>query len=246
MIPVCGKCKYENKGDNEYPCSICMQLIDGHLKATQYKPKSKEVYKLQEQLSITGISQSKVKDKIKYNKIIKVGKKKYTYKAFTDAVKLAKSLSELCKILDINYTVSTNVNNVKSKIVELGLNTTHFKYNRATTEKVLESHKKSIKQYNLSNINKKYYNEFENSFDKKTSFKQYKVHCGDFLEQLGNTDFAMVTVEDIENYVNNYKGSDKTKANCKAHIRSMMIYVVKNDVEGALNKVSKEMLLYLI
>lgn len=113
-------------------------------------------------------------------------------------------------------------------------------------EPVKNDGKFKTKQYFLSKINREYYNDFKDSFDKITSWLQYKVHCGDFLEQLGNRDFATITVEDIENYVDNYKGSKQTKANCRSHVRSMMIYIVKNNVGGASSRVDKKMLIYLI
>jgi hypothetical protein len=100
-----------------------------------------------------------------------------------------------------------------------------------------------VKQFNLSSTNQVYYNSFESKFEGKPgSWAQYKVTVGDYLEKCD--DFALVTVADIENYVNSH--DEKIKHNKEAHLRSLMQWIVKNDVNGAMAKVSKEMLIYLI
>lgn len=99
------------------------------------------------------------------------------------------------------------------------------------------------KQFNLSEINQRYYNSFESKFDgKPTSFAQYKVDIGSFMETY--EDVAEITITDIENYINGWEG--KTRDNKKAHIRSLLQWIVKNNVGGAGNKVSREILIYLI
>jgi tRNA A22 N-methylase len=112
---------------------------------------------------------------------------------------------------------------------------------------MLQAAQHNTKQFNIIGINQKYYNLFAESFSgRHASFQQYKVHIGDFLEKLGNKDFATITSQDIENYVNAWDSGEKTKANCKAHIRSMLIYAIKENIENAVDKVSKKMLVWLI
>jgi site-specific recombinase XerD len=93
-----------------------------------------------------------------------------------------------------------------------------------------------------------YYNSLEQEFEfKKTSFTTYKPNIGAFLEFLGERDFATVTVTDIEDYVREHKdGSESTKKNCIAHLRSLMANAVKKNINNAVDKVSKEMLIWLI
>jgi hypothetical protein len=100
-----------------------------------------------------------------------------------------------------------------------------------------------VKQFNLSPINEIYYNSFESKFEgKPASWAQYKVDAGAFMETCD--DIALVTVQDIQNYISKYE--DKTRNNKEAHLRSLLQWIVKNNVEGAVEKVSKEMLVYLI
>lgn len=179
--------------------------------------------------------------------IIKVGRREFDYNTFTNTVKQVKTYSELCESLGMNKTVQTTINTLKDKVIELNLNTDHFTFKYTKTDKVLQAAQHNTKQFNMVGINQMYYKEFEKSFaGKNASWQQYKVHCGDFLEKLGDKDFATITVQDIENYVDAWNASEKTKANCKAHIRSMLIYIIKNNIENAIDKVSKEMLVYLI
>ena len=80
------------------------------------------------------------------------------------------------------------------------------------------------------------------------SWLQYKVDTGAFLESLGQKLLTSITVDDIENYVNNHnkKDNDKTANNKRAHLRSLLIFCVKNDVRGAKSKLNREVLVYLI
>jgi len=175
--------------------------------------------------------------------IIKIGKSEFLTDRFIEIVKNSKVYSEVCETLGLNKTTQTTINNIKNAITNLNLNTSHFTYKYTVSDKVGGQ---NVKEYSLSETNQKYYDAFQNNFDKLISWQQYKVHCGVFLESLKDKDFATITIEDLENYVNSLTGSQQTINNSKAHIRSMMIYVVKNNIAEAFEKVSKEMLLYLI
>lgn len=183
---------------------------------------------------------------INTGRTVKIGRREFDYSTFETAVQNAKTYSEVADNLDLNKTVQTTINFIKEKVAELGLDTTHFTYKYVITDALLQAAKENRKQFNISEVNKEYYSAFEQSFDKVTSWQQYKVSAGAFLESLGRKDFATITVRDLETYVDNKKVGENAKKNCKAHIRSMMAYAVKNNVSGAFDKVSKEMLIYLI
>lgn len=178
--------------------------------------------------------------------MVKVGRREFNYNTFVKAVQESKTYSGLCKSLGMNETVQTTINTLKVSVEALKLNTDHFTFKYKVTDKVLQSAQNNTKQFNLIGVNRQYYEAFEQSFDKITSWQQYKVHCGDYLESLKEKDFATRTVEELETYVNNNQAGEKTKQNCKAHIRSMMIYIVRNNIEDAFNKVNKKMLVWLI
>jgi hypothetical protein len=178
---------------------------------------------------------------------VKVGRREFNHNDFTNAVHKAKTYSELCELLGMNKTVQTTINALKEKVVELNLNTDHFTYKFNISDKMLQAAQHNTKQFNIMGVNKTYYNLFEKSFaGKPASWAQYKVHSGDFLEKLGDKDFATITIKEIEDYVSAWGSGEKTKANCKAHIRSMLIFVVKENIENAIDIVSKEMLIWLI
>ncbi len=177
-----------------------------------------------------------------------IGKRQVEFESFVNAVKESKRYTEVCDRLGFNSTVGTTKSAIKEKIAELGLDISHFEYKYNKSEKCIESAQSRVKTFDIDPINQEYYNSLEREFEaKQTSFITYKPNVGAFLEFLGNKDFATVTVTDIENYVRDNKdGSESTKKNCLAHIRSMMIHAVKNNVNNVVDKVNKEMLIWLI
>jgi hypothetical protein len=174
---------------------------------------------------------------------VKVGKRIFDYNTFAEAVKDSKTYSELCEKLGMNKTVQTTITALKEAITAHEIDIKHFTYKYTIGPERVST---SIKEYQLAPINQIYYDNYKDSFDKVTSFQQYKVTIGDFLEKLDNKDFATITAADIETYVDSKHGSEQTKRNAKCHIRAMMIYLVKNDIANAFTKASKEVLVYLI
>jgi hypothetical protein len=180
--------------------------------------------------------------------MVKIGKREVEYMDFVDAVKRSKRYTEVCDFLGFNSTVGTTRDAVREQIEVLHLDTSHFKYKYNKSDDWQESIKNRQKKFNISEDNQQYYDSLEQEFEaKQTSFITYKPNIGAYLEFIGDKDFTTVTVTDIENYVKDNKdGSESTKKNCLAHIRSMMIHAVKNNVNNAVDKVSKEMLIWLI
>jgi hypothetical protein len=179
---------------------------------------------------------------------VTIGRREVSYEKFVNAIKNATTLINACELLGFNSTVSTTRQLISDKAIELNLDTSHFrKYTK--TEKVENSAKSRIKTFNIDQVNQEYYDSFEEkkNSEKANSFINYKPDVGAYLEFLGNRDFATLSVTKIENYVKeNKEGSEATKKNCMVHIRSMMIHAVKNNVNGAVDKVSKNMLIWLI
>jgi LysM repeat protein len=177
------------------------------------------------------------------NQIIKIGLTEVKYTNFVQAVKESEKISDVCYNLGLNGTVQTTRNNVKAAIEELNLDINHFKYIYHKSE----LNNKPEKEYELSVVNKLYYDAFKESLT-KSSFTQYKVNIGDFLEKLSatNIDFANIKIKQIEDYANSKQGNEATKKNCMAHLRSLLIFIVKNNINNAMKRVSKEMLIWLI
>lgn len=99
------------------------------------------------------------------------------------------------------------------------------------------------KEFVISNVNRGYYDQFLGKFDPK-SRATYKVSIGDFLSEIGTNDFAKVTPARMLRFVETK--SPMQQKNSLAHLRSMMMYSVKNNINGAAEKVRKETLIWLI
>lgn len=180
--------------------------------------------------------------------IIKIGRRELDTETLQQAIKDSKRWSEVCDNLGWNSTVRTTVTAIREKSKELGLDTSNIIYNYTKDEGYDESVKSRMKTFNIVEINKGYYDAIEakKNSEKENSFITYKPSVGAFLEFIGEKDFSTVTVEEIETYVKNKEGSESTKKNCMAHIRSMMLTAVKENVNDAVEKVSKNMLIWLI
>lgn len=86
------------------------------------------------------------------------------------------------------------------------------------------------KEFAISNVNRGYYDQFLGKFDPK-SRATYKVSIGDFLSEIGTNDFAKVTPARMLRFVETK--SPMQQKNSLAHLRSMMMYSVKNNINGA-------------
>lgn len=175
--------------------------------------------------------------------IIKVGRREVDCEKFIEAVKTSRYYKDICGKLGFNDTVSTTRAAIKEAAKGINLDISHLtEYTR--TEKVINSVSNRIKTFNIASVNQAYYNSIEEKFGDR--FVTYKPSIGAFLEFIGNRDFITVDVTEIENYVKAKEGSDATRQNCMAHLRSLMINTVKNNVSNAVDKVSKNMLIWLI
>ena len=99
------------------------------------------------------------------------------------------------------------------------------------------------KEFNISKVNQAYFDRFLDKFDKK-SRATYKVSIGGFLSEIGTNDFAKITPARMLKFVETK--SPVQQKNAIAHLRSMMMYSVKNNINGAAEKVRKETLIWLL
>lgn len=99
------------------------------------------------------------------------------------------------------------------------------------------------KEFSVAKVNQAYYTRFLGKFEPK-SRATYKVSIGSFLSEIGTNDFAKITPARMLRYVETK--SPVQQKNSLAHLRSMMMYSVKNNINGAAEKVRKEMLIWLL
>lgn len=172
--------------------------------------------------------------------IITIGRRTVNFNDFVEAVKNSKRYTEVCDYLGFNRTVGSTKDAIKQQIETLGIDISHFEYKYTKSEKYDQAAIQKRKTFNISPINQPYYNIMEQKFeDKPQSWGTYKVDVGGILEYLGEKDFATITIKEIEDYAGEKKSA-------VLHVRSMLISAVKENVNDAVEKVSKDMLVWLI
>jgi predicted nucleotide-binding protein (sugar kinase/HSP70/actin superfamily) len=178
---------------------------------------------------------------------VKIGKRIISTGRFYKAICESTRYTEVAENLGLNPTVRTTINAIKKNINDLEFDTSHFKYKYTKSEHYDKAIEEKIKEFNIYPINLVYYNSFKDSFIKHQYWINCKVNIGAFLEYLQNKDFAIITVDDIESFLKQYKtGSEATKNNARSHIRAMMIYLVKNNINNSVDRVNRNMLIWLI
>lgn len=101
-----------------------------------------------------------------------------------------------------------------------------------------------LKEYKLSYQNALYYEAFK-AHIAPGSWPTYKVDVGAFLEEIGTYDFVMVTPARIQRYADERRPV-RQREQAVIHLRSMMSFLVQNDVFEAREKVRKEMVIWLL
>jgi hypothetical protein len=173
---------------------------------------------------------------------IKIGRREVNKDQFINAVANSNSLTQIIESIGFNPIPTTTRMNVVNTIEQMQLNTSHIKcLKRYANPEVVQ---KRIKTFKLSKPNQMYLDRFISSLSEQ-SRASYKSSCGNFLQEIGTNDFARVSPDRIMKFVNK-KNSQAQKNNTAAHIRSMMMYVVSNNINNAKETVSKDMLIWLI
>lgn len=172
---------------------------------------------------------------------IKIGRREINRTEFIQAVQDSKTVIEVCKTIGLNETVYTTLHAIKDQIEALQLNTDHFSLplNRERSDKFKAYADQRIKSFKLNSNNQQYYDAFEKSIN-PTSWATYKASIGNFLESLGDIDFAkMMSTKKIDDYT-------AGRTNAESHIRSLLIYIISNDINGAKAKVYKDLMIWCI
>lgn len=124
------------------------------------------------------------------------------------------------------------------------------------TEKAKQAKLNQIKHFDLSDVNQKYLESFktnkypladeesEAGKKQKASWLQYKSSIGNFLQIVGK-DAVEVTEADLAIFVNSIT-NENTRANKIAHIKSFLVHLIQNDVEGYRERASKDTLILII
>jgi hypothetical protein len=171
-----------------------------------------------------------------------IGKRRVDKELFIQSVKAAHKLTDVMEGIGFNPTPSTTRTAVAKAIEDLGLEHSHIrKYGFSQSPEFTQNR---IKTFKLSKSNQLYLDKFLLSLNEK-SRATYKASCGNFLEALGTNDFTRVSPKRVIDYANQ-KNTESMKNNTMAHLRSMMIFCVNSNLNEAKEKVSKEMLVWLI
>jgi hypothetical protein len=175
---------------------------------------------------------------------VKIGRTEVNKDEFIHAVASNKTFPKIAEALNFNPTVVSTKLNIKNTIIDLGLNHSHIMhFDYQLPEEIMQ---RKIKTFKLSKSNQLYLDKFLGSLEER-SRATYKATCGNFLEKLGTNDFTRISPKRIIEFANQKK-TEAMRNNVAAHLRSLMIYCVKNNLNGAVSedKVSKEMLIWLI
>jgi len=168
--------------------------------------------------------------------MIKLGRREVSKELFIQAVADAHKVKDVAEVLGLNSSTVTTKEYIREVIIELGLDHSHIKnFDWRQTEEVLQQR---IKKFSLTEDNQMYYDEFMCSLS-EGSMATYKASCGNFLQSIGEQDYITVTKSQIIEYANG-------RNNMLAHLRSMMVYCINSDINGAVDKVDKQMLIWLI
>ena len=101
-----------------------------------------------------------------------------------------------------------------------------------------------LKEYKLSYQNTLYYEAFK-AHIAPGSWPTYKVDVGAFLEEIGTYDFVKVTPARMWRYAMERRPV-RQRQQAVIHLRSLMSFVVQHDVNGARDKVGKDMVIWLL
>lgn len=102
----------------------------------------------------------------------------------------------------------------------------------------------SYKAFKISPGNQKYYDAFMEHLS-PASRATYKVDLGAFLQEIGTNDFARVTPARMWKYATENRPS-RQRRQAVIHLRAMLSYAVQRNINGAQEKVDREMLVWLL
>lgn len=160
------------------------------------------------------------------------GNKKFEFliDVFKSAVADSKSMNNLLEILKLTKSQS-NKDKIDAGITLLGLNTSHWIYTLTEQGKKGRANTRRT-ELKTSSVNEKYSQEFEKFFGE--NWDKYKSAIWDILETIGEKDFATVSVNEIQDFLD--KGENRTNR-CN-FIRSLMRFIIEYNISNAKEKVA--------
>ena len=102
------------------------------------------------------------------------------------------------------------------------------------------------KNFNVHPNNQVYFKGFASTFKNPVSWMQYRVTVGAFLASLGQKGLASVAVEEIESFCNGDGYTESKIATSRIHIRCLLGWAVKNNVNNFAEKVTRSVLIWLV
>jgi hypothetical protein len=157
---------------------------------------------------------------------VKIGRSTIPLSKIKRAVEESRSPRQVTGAIGLCQGLPKTVEQVREIIEQQGYDTSHFrktydKTNRGTREKPLD----------IKPVNKKYFESFLKtvSLDSRTT---YRSAFGGFLVKLGRKDLMTVSEDDIKEYSSNWKSAYN-------YIRGALIFVLRNDIDGAKKKAEK-------
>lgn len=179
------------------------------------------------------------------NEIVLFGRREVLKSNFIKAVAESNSTTNVCKYLGFNPKPQTTRDRVEALIKELNLDISHFRYRYNKGDAFIASVEQKIKNYEgISSNNRIYFDSFLDSVA-PNSRSNYKCLIGNFLETIGDQDFCCIEYQQIVDYAQD-KASIATQRNAVSYNRAALIYCISNNVNDAVSKVSKELLINLI
>ncbi|MDD4779208.1 MAG: hypothetical protein PHT02_01200 [Tissierellia bacterium] len=176
--------------------------------------------------------------------IIRIGKSNYTIDQFTTAVNNSSRFTEVADKLGLNKQMSPHIRTIKDYIEQLQIDTSHFTYTYNKSENYDQKKQEHSKQYNITDNNRHYLEEFKNFFDKPACYINYKCTIANFMEFI-QKDITEMSLKDMESFLSDTE-NENTRNNKTTHIKGILTYIVKNNVNDCCETISKDALIAII
>lgn len=169
--------------------------------------------------------------------MIKVGRQSISRENLETAVRVSHSVRDVQKLLDWGMAATTTIK-LGEAIQNVGINTDHF------THPIGGKHyDRALKQYNIAEVNKPYFEWAETELSKTVSAESYKgtyrFILGNVLEFMGDTDFIKITEEQIQKF------SDG-KVMRENVVKAILKRIVLDNINKSRFNVGKALLFYLL
>jgi len=176
--------------------------------------------------------------------IIRIGKTNITPEQFITAVKASTRFTEVADKLNLNRQMTQHIRGIKDNIEQLQIDTSHFTYKYTKSENYEQKKQENAKQYNITENNKKYIEVYQKSFDKPACWINYKCSILNFMEFI-DKDITKMNLNNLEAFLNGVDNQN-TRDNKTAHIKGILTYLVKHNVNGCRQNISKDTLMAII